>query len=243
MIVVGIDSCRYGWLAIYLTLDGKWEVKVASNIDDLLLEHAEAALYLIDIPLGLIEAGKKERQCDTAARKILKRPRGASVFVIPCRSSIYQKTYDSASALNYQKTGRKLSIFSWHISKKIKEIDQLLRTRKDLQPLFHEAHPELCFWSFQQKAMRYSKKTKAGSTERLLLLTDFFAKTPLIYQNVSEKFPRKKVALDDILDALVLALTGLSGWCNGFNYLPDEPEFDNLGLKMQLIYAKKMIKL
>ncbi len=49
---------------------------------------------------------------------------------------------------------------------------------------------------------------------------------------VPAKYRRKDVAKDDVLDALVAAITALGP----LNSLPDPPELDDKGLPMQMLY-------
>ncbi len=46
-----------------------------------------------------------------------------------------------------------------------------------------------------------------------------------------------EVAKDDILNALVAAITAKIGYIYGFEFLPQEPETDIKGLKMQMVYC------
>ena len=49
-------------------------------------------------------------------------------------------------------------------------------------------------------------------------------------------YRRKDVARDDILDALAAAVTGLMGKQN-LTSIPQEPEFDERGLRMEMVYC------
>jgi hypothetical protein len=53
------------------------------------------------------------------------------------------------------------------------------------------------------------------------------------------KFFKKDVATDDIIDASVLAVTGLLGLENGFRTIPENPPEDSQGLKMSITVMKR----
>jgi predicted RNase H-like nuclease len=124
MWVAGIDGCRAGWIAFkveLLTLITSVElidlpVTLRNRPDGL-------ACIAIDIPIGLLDGS---RACDIAARKLLGQPRGSSVFPVPCRAAIHATNYDDATAVNKQRTGKKLSVWTWGIVPKIKEVDDAM---------------------------------------------------------------------------------------------------------------------
>jgi predicted RNase H-like nuclease len=82
--------------------------------------------------------------------------------------------------------------------------------------------------------MQYKKDTREGYDERLQVL-GLYPQTNAIVSDAREKYRRKEVKEDDILDALAAAITALSG-LDGLNSLPDTPEFDDRGLPMQMLY-------
>jgi predicted RNase H-like nuclease len=53
-----------------------------------------------------------------------------------------------------------------------------------------------------------------------------------------KKYPRKKVAKDDIVDGLVGAVTAT--FSGRLRTLPEEPEVDATGLSMEIVYAKAL---
>lgn len=53
------------------------------------------------------------------------------------------------------------------------------------------------------------------------------------------QFPKKQVETDDIIDAAVLAITGILGLQNGFKSIPENPATDSLGLEMKMMVASE----
>jgi len=51
------------------------------------------------------------------------------------------------------------------------------------------------------------------------------------------EYRRKEVAKDDVLDALAAAITAKMGCRYGFEYVSCEPETENKGLKIQMVYC------
>ncbi len=173
------------------------------------------------------------------ARKYIGK-RHSSVFRVPCRSAVYANK-DEASRINYQKTGKCIGEQSKGIIRKIREVDELLCKYPEARLCISETHPEVCFTAFNGgKPMEHSKKSKAkaGFSERRQILLRVHPRTDEIIDYVLanlEKFPRKDVAKDDILDALAAAITA-SKKEQGLKSIPEAPEVDARGLPMQILY-------
>ena len=232
---VGVDGCRAGWLAIGLETEGNWQVNMFSDVSRLWDYHRQASLILIDIPIGLKTGGKAERRCDPVVRKLLG-PRRSSVFPAPCREAIYASSYQEACDINQRLTGKRLSVENWNIIPKIREMDCLLSDDTSARDRIREIHPELCFWGLAGRPMQYAKKRNEGLSERTQLLQSIYPQTTDIIAHALSTYKRKDVARDDILDALAAAMTGLTGRQN-LASIPQEPEFDERGLRMEMVYC------
>lgn len=235
MIFVGVDGCKKGWLAVKLSDGREWEVKVFKDIGELWSDYHDAAVILIDIPIGLLDSGPQERKCDVEARKLLGNKRGPSVFRSPCRPAVYSST-ERASAVNLHLTGKRLPRQTLGILLKIREVDMLMLGDKSARSVIKETHPEICFWSFAGNcSLKLSKKDWNGYQMRREILQSLFPMTLSIVEHVSDNFRRKDVATDDILDALVLAITAKKG-VNRFCTIPEISEMDSKGLRMEMVY-------
>jgi predicted RNase H-like nuclease len=154
----------------------------------------------IDIPIGLLDCS---RACDKVARKLLGQPRGSSVFAAPCRAALSATTHAAATKINREKSGRGLSQQAFGTIPKIKQVDDAITS--DSQRWAFEVHPEVCFWSLnQRRPMKHNKKTSEGASERVVLLRPLF---PDIDRHLANRPPR--VGADDLLDAAAAAWTGL----------------------------------
>ena len=232
---IGADGCKDGWFCVSLG-DKDWSFRVISDMQTLGEHFTQANSVLIDIPIGLLNSGTDERCCDTQARKLLKQPRSSSVFPAPARQSLQAIDYQDALIINRESTGRGLSKQTWAIVPKIREIDNLLSTHNELKGVLRECHPELCFWALNGKsAMQYNKKTKEGKQERLAVLEQFFKPCHELFEQASSEFLRRQVAHDDIIDAMVCAVTAKFGY-NNYTTVPALPARDKRGLAMEIVY-------
>ncbi|WP_303900883.1 DUF429 domain-containing protein [Thiohalomonas denitrificans] len=235
MNAIGIDGCRRGWFFVQLTGSGRYHIGIAEQLEALRVAITASELTLIDIPIGLRSAGAEERRCDREARKLLG-PRASSVFVAPCRQALGCEDYASGSSTNRAVTGRRLSRQSWAITPKIAEVDTFIRMLSERRKL-REMHPELCFRALNDsQPMGHNKKKAAGHAERLAVLSRWLPQVPKIVEQARARWPRKDLAIDDILDALVGAVTAARP--GALESLPAVPEKDDKGLSMEIVYAR-----
>ena len=230
----GIDGCRAGWLSVTLRSHDDWTIQTYATIGEAWAELSNVELILIDVPIGLVDAGAQQRKCDAEARKLLKSPRASSVFTPPSRPALAYGSREEASEANFKLTGRKIGVQSWGIAPKIREVDEFLRAESDARHKIREAHPELVFWALNdRKAMKHKKSRQVGYDERLRVLSRAFPRAEAVVNEALSSFARKDVARDDVVDALALAITGLAG---DVQTIPATPELDNAGLAMEMVY-------
>jgi predicted RNase H-like nuclease len=233
MFYIGVDAAKGKWLAIKLSDDGTWEVRLFDTIKEIWDRFSYAESILIDMPIGLREGGSEGRLCDNIARGLLG-PRRSSVFSVPCRATLEAKNYEEAKKISIAKTGKSITIQSWSIIPKIREIDEFLNGNASAKVKIREIHPEVCFWALNGgKPMELNKK-KGGFDERRRVLRRLFRHTDKVILLAKSELIGI-VADDDILDALVAAVTAYFG--NGrLKALPERPEIDSRGLPMEMVY-------
>lgn len=232
---VGVDGCKKGWFAVKLTDGLEWEVKVFEDINALWAEFHDAAVILIDIPIGLKDEGLNERECDVAARKLLGKKRASSVFRTPCRKAVHSPI-DKASKINFNLTKRQLPLQTLNILSKIGEVDALLSKDKSARQVIREIHPEICFWALSGgRPIQYSKKRQEGFFERERILRSLYPKAEAIVNEALAAYRRNEVAKDDIVDALSAAVTAKIGF-NKLLTIPEIPPVDSEGLRMEMVY-------
>jgi predicted RNase H-like nuclease len=238
MKTIGVDACKKGWFAVSINSDNAWEIGIFDSIGDLWNASQNNALILIDIPIGLPDNGK--RRCDVETRKILKK-RASSVFPVPCRQAIHADTYQKACRINKKILDVKLSVQTWNISGKIREVDDFLRKNEKARRCVRESHPEICFWALAgQRPMAHYKKSERGFAERQKLLNRINPTTEKIFNSAMKRFLRKDLARDDILDAIVLGISAASRK-KSLVTIPNNPPRDAVGLPLQIVYSLNFV--
>ena len=261
---VGVDGCKGGWIGVGLSDGGRSEVAVCKDFSDIVACFGDACVILVDIPIGLPE-DTTPRACDIEARKKLGRKRLAAVFPAPPRSFVdkvaltpdwdwtaahgkpFQEAFAEANKWHREKFRNKgLAAQAFGIAPKIAEMDEFMRTRDAASPEIREVHPEICFWALnEQQPMSHKKSNSEGCNERIETLRRCAQETNgidvyAIFRKARDKYMKKEVADDDILDALALAITAKIVSQNGdrLGTLPEDPQTDSKGLPMEMVYAK-----
>ena len=134
-----------------------------------------------------------------------------------------------------------LSKQTWGIMKKIASLDPILIRDVSLQSRLRETHPEVCFWSLNNRQiMKHSKKPKQGLDERLGVLARLSRNANEFYKRIRNQYKVKDVRSDDIVDAMAAALTANLSERYGIQTLPQTPEIDLHGLRMEIVFTKEI---
>lgn len=231
MKVVGVDGCPAGWVAVTID-DSGWTCEVHPTIEAVWAASSDAARIWIDMPIGL--ADTTLRNTEDACRAVLGARRN-SVFSTAPRPVIYAPDYKTANSMQRQLIGKGMSIQSWCIVPKICKVDTFLQQNPNSQNIISESHPEVVFRALNNgQPMSYGKKVKpAGQNERMAVLKGWYPAADDVLAYAKSEFRRKHVGLDDVVDALCLAIAAR------FKHvatLPIAPERDSYGLPMQVVY-------
>ncbi len=227
--LAGIDGCPNAWIAVTQDKDGKIDSHHITNLEAFLDQH-KPELVAIDIPIGLVETG--DRRCDVEARKLLG-IRKSSVFPAPILPAIAARDRQAAHDISMAIHGKGVGAQPYAIYAKVKEVDDLLHTRPDLRDSIYEIHPELSFYAWNHdRPMTHPKRTGPGFMERIALVETVFG--PEAYSSVRAKYPRKKVADDDILDAFAALWTAQRIAAGSALTCPTPPESSPTGLRMAM---------
>ena len=242
--VAGVDGCKAGWFVTITSVtmenatDNSCEynlknVFIASTFAEVLSKTIDCKLVCVDIPIGLSN-GNKLRECDGEARELLRGRRASSVFPSPIRPCLAAKDYETACRISFEHSGKKLSMQSFYILDKIRQVDNVMSKRPELQRRIREIHPEILFWALNHRQpMQHKKSRVVGREERIKLLAPVF---PNVKEIVAEARKPKEVAPDDILDAIVAAWTAGQAVIGKAKTLPEKPPLDSKGLKMEMLY-------
>lgn len=234
----GVDGCARGWVVAALNSSREFAwVQVCQRFEEVLAITTGSELVLVDIPIGLPgQETSPTRLCDVEARRRLGPRRGSSVFPTPTRKAVYATTCEEAGLANLAVTGRKISRQAWGICGKIAEVDRLFRANPELQIRVRETHPEVCFAALNGwHPMGSNKKSAAGRELRLQLLEGVALNTGRVLMDTLAHHGRADMAADDVLDAMVAAVTARSEWSAPLVTLPAKPAEDEYGLRMEII--------
>ena len=231
--VIGMDGCRGGWLLCRLDVDTlKVDlIAVVPHIQHVLDREVSATHMAIDIPIGLPKVGCS-RKADVRARSLLTRLRGSSVFPAPPRELLTKHTHSEANAYSKALCGKGVPRQAHAIFPKIAQVDEIMTP--ELQDRLFEVHPELCFWGLAGAPMQHSKKTHEGYEERRRILSQVLS-TEIPRQSEVRNL-RLPIEADDLLDALVAGVSALRASRGDARRIPDDPEIDGKGLRMEMVY-------
>ena len=193
----GADGCRTGWVVCRRETDGALDVRVVKT----LAEACEGLSVLaVDMPIGFVDHPRPPRACEAEARRLMP-GKASSVFPTPCRPALACTTHAQANATS-KKLGVGLNHQTFNLFPKMREVDELLRSRPKLKRIVYEAHPELAFARMNGGPPVLSKKRRPeGHAERRRLLARHGFKCPV------DRLPG--AARDDILDAIAVCRTAL----------------------------------
>ena len=225
---VGLDGCRGGWVAAVLK-NTSVTLKFLTAIEEIetLLPHPLGLCHVaVDMPIGLPhKASWQGRKCDQAARRALGKRR-ASIFPPPSRELLEIKDFS-------QLKGSGLSIQSFNLFSKIREVDHYLDPKK--QTWLRETHPELVFSRLGGEPSAFSKKTPEGRLQRRLLLKNNLGR--IDWPSLPPHPPGLSATCDDVLDALALAVAARDrARGHGLTFPEGESEFDERGLRMEICF-------
>jgi predicted RNase H-like nuclease len=194
-VVLGLDGCPTGWVAVALIDGAVADVRVVERIDDAVTRHRPVAIA-IDMPVGLIDG---PRDTDRAARAQLP-GRASSVFSTAPRAVVEGwvtgrlTSHAEATALSVAVTGSGLSQQAWRLVPKMAEVEALASSGLQLT----EVHPELAFAVIAGEPLP-RKRSWPGIALRRDVLERLGLQLP-------DRFPGDTAAApDDVVDAAVCA--------------------------------------
>ena len=226
-LIIGIDGCKSGWFSIWENQDKSIHSSVFSNLNELknFFKNESQLILGIDMPVVLSEV--IPRQADQLARKLLSK-KASSVFTAPTPEMLDQPNYEKASLVSKRLFGKSMSLQSWYLFPKIKDVQTMIH-HEDMQ--IYEIHPELSFRAMNnEQVILESKKTQEGFALRNALLSMHFKN--FIFEDIRNQYARKDVMDNDILDALAVLWSAKRIQSNQASYLPQAPEKPN----MQIVY-------
>jgi predicted RNase H-like nuclease len=217
----GVDGCPRGWVVVRRDrrrLDVQVVTDLASTVD--LVDHVG-----VDMPIGL--PSTPGRSADRDARSLLG-ARRSSVFPAPARPVLECRSHEEANALSRTLFGIGMSVQTFHLLPKIREVDAIARGlhRDDRDTRLIEVHPE-CSFLLAGGVPLASKHTMEGIARRRAVIDLMMGEVPAV--------PRG-ARLDDVLDACA-ALWSVERFARGEHHtLPaGATERDDYGTAMRIV--------
>ncbi|HAP04250.1 MAG TPA: hypothetical protein DCQ72_00655 [Methylophilaceae bacterium] len=225
--IIGIDGCKRGWFSVWQNPDDTIQSSIFSTLNHLKDFFNDEAHLIIGIDMPVVLSDFIPREADQLARKLLSK-KASSVFTAPTPEMLEQPNYERASYVSKRLFGKSMSLQSWYLFPKIKDVQTIIH---DAHINLYEIHPELSFRAMNhEEVILESKKSKEGFEIRNALLRRHFESFD--FQSIRNLYPRKDVMDNDILDALAVLWSTKRIQANEASFLPKIPEKPN----MQIVY-------
>ena len=239
MWVAGVDGCPAGWMAVFARRDRPEAPRrrVLPSFAEVLDAPENPALVAVDMPIGLTDRTEGPGRLPEQLVRPLLGGRQSSVFSMPSRAAVHAQDYAEACALARASSHppRAVSIQGYGLFPRVRELDGLLRARRDLIGRVYEVHPEVAFWSMNgEQALAEPKKLKNVPYAPGLALRRELLLAAGLGRNLVDVAPPAGAAADDLVDALaglVVALAIAEGRARSY---PDPPERDPHGLPIAI---------
>ncbi|MDD3138345.1 MAG: DUF429 domain-containing protein [Lachnospiraceae bacterium] len=230
---IGIDGCKGGWIVAEI-LKGKLNFYKFSLLDEF-VDKLSFDSCLIDMVIGL-QGTDQDIRPDSLARHEMK-GRASTIFPAPCRSAVYGETKEERIARNVSVLGKKFTSQTDAIIPKIREVDLFLQNNKSYMNVIEESHPEVCFARLKGSVLMSSKHTDEGIKERSEILSKYV--DGVCFTDIKELSSSMKCNMDDIADAVCLAIVANLKSLDMTETIPKRPMKDETGLFMQMVVPKE----
>jgi len=225
--IIGIDGCKRGWFSVWQNPDDTIQSSIFSTLNHLKDFFNDEAHLIIGIDMPVVLSDFIPREADQLARKLLSK-KASSVFTAPTPEMLEQPNYERASYVSKRLFGKSMSLQSWYLFPKIKDVQTIIH---DAHINLYEIHPELSFRAMNhEEVILESKKSKEGFEIRNALLRRHFESFD--FESIRNLYPRKDVMDNDILDAMAVLWSARRIQANEASFLPKIPEKPN----MQIVY-------
>jgi predicted RNase H-like nuclease len=220
--LAGVEPCRGGWFVVSGKLQGvslfPEPPQIVETITDVLDSRPPYEIIALHAPIGLPgERTPGGRACDRQARKLLGTRRGSAISAPPTRSDVYDASGEGLSAVVRAQLAR------------IREVQRDVASYH--QRSVFEVHPELGFYQLNEDTpLRYAKRTHLGVEERLNLLQARMPGLERVVDNIPEG-----IRLPTVLDACVDLWTARRIAARAVARLPEVPEWNEDGLRMEMV--------
>jgi predicted RNase H-like nuclease len=228
--IAAVVPCATGWLVLPGRLQAVTVVietpQVLPSLIDVVDHRPAFDAVALGTPIGFPhDSVNGERGCEREVRELLGWPRRSSIPGVPCEASLRAPTVDEAHASE-----------SWVTSLSYRSFGCWREVDDELQP-YHQrrvysAHPELSFHLLNgDRPLTTSPHSIEGQDERLALAA---AKLPGIDRIIAEANVRGATRRH-LIEAAGLLWTARRIAGRVVNRYPDEPEWNDIGLRMEYV--------
>lgn len=230
---IGVDGCKGGWIVASID-HGTLKIEKKTSIEEIVTDYSGFDNFLIDMVIGL-PSNKDQIRPDTYARQIIKE-RTSTIFPVPCRQAVYAESIAEAYEENVRVLGKKFTPLTVGIMPKMRELDTFLQEHEEYKNVILESHPEVCFARLNGKTVLSKKSEYEGLVERVQILQKYLPQ--LNANDLMQMAKQNRCNVDDIVDAICLAVTANLAEQGLCEVIPEEPMIDETGLKMQMVVGK-----
>ncbi len=226
-LIIGIDGCKAGWFSVWQDYEERIQSSIFKSLVDLKKFFSHEDYLIIGIDMPVILGDEIPRKADQLARKMLAK-KASSIFTAPTPHMLQQDSYENASLVSKRQFGKSISLQSWYLFPKIKDVQTII-DHKNIK--IYEIHPELSFRAMNNEAVVLeSKKSAQGFDIRKALLDQYFPR--FNFETLRNQYLKKEVVDDDILDAIAVLWSAKRIQANKASFIPKIPEKAN----MQIVY-------
>jgi predicted RNase H-like nuclease len=214
-----------GWLVASARLQGITAFPVTPEVYDTFIDVLDARpafdVIALHLPLGLpSELVRGGRTCDREARKLVGFTRGGALFSPPTREQ-----------LAAHQAGRRVDaspVVKFLLPRIVEVYEEIAPYR---QRTVFEVHAETSYYQLNEdQPLRYGKHLEAGRKERRALLEKRMQGIETV---LDAELPR--VGRHHLLDAAVGLWTARRIMSRAATRLPEDPEWDEDGLRMEIL--------
>ena len=221
--LAGVVPCPGGWLVAPGRLQGVTlspaDPTVLPTLIDVLDYKPAYEIIALATPVGLLDEHRRGgRTCEREARRLLGPRRGAAIASAPSRSALAE----AAGAPGLSAVAR------LHLRSTREAAEQI---QPYWQRTVYEVHPELSFYQLNgDQPLSSSKRTPVGRKERRDLLE---ARLPGVQRLLDARLPGARDR--HLIDAAACLWTARRVAGRAVQRLPDNPEWDSQGLRMEFV--------
>jgi predicted RNase H-like nuclease len=233
-LLAGVEPVRSGWLVVTGRLMGATLVLADAVVFERFIDIQDARpsfqVITVHAPVGLPETDEQGgRQCDRAARRLLGFPRQAAVISPPSRVTLKEATAGTGSPAAIAEWAKAHKGMSATRLRHVLEIDEAVQAY--WQRTIYECNPELSFMELNSgQPLKFGKHSESGIAERRALLTARMGGADRFLDRTIKGIRRYQLwdACADLWTARRIAGRAIAS-------LPDMPEWDELGRRMELV--------